>query len=77
MSDPKLLQIIAETLEIPGEAVTDQSSSDTLDAWDSLKHLDIILNVEKAYNVKFKTSEMIQLVSVQELEKALRQYNVL
>lgn len=77
MSESKLIQTIAETLELPPEKITSQTSSDTIEAWDSLKHLDIVLNVERTYNVKFKTSEISELVSVERIEQALRQHNAL
>jgi acyl carrier protein len=77
MSQHNLTQIIAETLELPPEAVTADSSSDTVEAWDSLKHLDVILAVEQTYKVKFKMAEIAHLVSVAQLEEALRQHNAL
>jgi acyl carrier protein len=77
MSQPDLTHVIAEALELPPEEVQPGSSSDTVAVWDSLKHLDVILTVEQSYNVKFKTAEIAQLVSVAKLEEALRQRNVL
>lgn len=77
MSESRLLQTIAEALELPPEMLTDEASSNTIDSWDSLKHLDVVLNVERTYNVKFKTSEITELVSVERIEKALRQHNAL
>jgi acyl carrier protein len=77
MSQPDLTYVIAEALELPPEEVKPNSSSDTVAVWDSLKHLDVILTVEQSYNVKFKTAEIAQLVSVAKLEEALRQRNAL
>ncbi|KYC40120.1 hypothetical protein WA1_29695 [Scytonema hofmannii PCC 7110] len=77
MYDSKLRQAIAEALEIAPEAIASDASSDTIEAWDSLKHLEVVLNIERSYNVKFKTSEIAELVSVARLEDALRQHNAL
>lgn len=77
MSESKLIQTIAEALELPPEKITSKTSSDNIEAWDSLKHLDIVLNVERTYNVKFKTSEISELVSVERIEQALRQHHAL
>lgn len=77
MSESKLIQTIAEALELLPEKITSQTSSDNIEAWDSLKHLDIVLNVERTYNVKFKTSEISELVSVERIEQALRQHHAL
>jgi acyl carrier protein len=77
MSQHNLTQVIAETLDLPPETVTVDSSSDTLEAWDSLNHLNVILAVEQTYKVKFKTTDIAHLVSVARIEEALRQHNVL
>jgi acyl carrier protein len=77
MSQHKLRKTIAEVLEIPAEDITSEASSDNIEAWDSLKHLDIVLNIERAYRVKFKTSEIAELVSVASIEQLLRQYHAL
>lgn len=77
MSYEKLIDTIAEALEVPPEVITKDASSDTIESWDSLKHLDVVLNIERNYNVKFKTSEITKLVSVANIESALRQHNVL
>ncbi|MUG92012.1 hypothetical protein F7734_05875 [Scytonema sp. UIC 10036] len=77
MYESKLRQAIAEALEVAPEVLAPDASSDTIEAWDSLKHLDVILNIERSYNVKFKTSEIAELVSVARIEDALRQHNAL
>lgn len=76
MTTPKLTEAIAEALQVSPEIITPESDSNTIEAWDSLKHLDVVLNIERAYNVKFKTNEIAELVSVAQIEQALRQHNV-
>jgi acyl carrier protein len=77
MPQSKLTAAIAEALEISPAEITSDANSTNLEAWDSLKHLDVILKVEQMYAVKFKTAEIAELVSVTSLEEALRQRNVL
>ena len=35
--------------------------------WDSLKHLNLILEIEKNFKIKFENSEIIKILSIQEL----------
>ena len=37
--------------------------------WDSLKHIQIIVNIEKEFNVKIKTSDVGKLNSFDKLKK--------
>jgi acyl carrier protein len=77
MVDSKLQQIIAEALELSLEAITSEASTDTVEKWDSLGHLKVVLAVEDAFAVKFHTAEIPDLVSIVQLEQALRQRNAL
>jgi acyl carrier protein len=74
MSRDSLREIIAQAISVPTSRVTSNASSGTLEEWDSLGHLNIILAVEGATNVKFSTSEIPQLTSLVKLEDALRRH---
>jgi acyl carrier protein len=39
--------------------------------WDSLKHIQLIINIEKKFNVKIKTSEVFKLSSYNKILKFL------
>ena len=39
--------------------------------WDSLKHIQLILSIEKKFNVKIKTSEVFKLSSYNKILKFL------
>lgn len=71
MADPQLLRVIAEALQLAPDQIGPDASSDIVEAWDSLGHLEVVLAVEHAFNVKFNTSEIAELVSVARLEEAL------
>ena len=54
----KLFFTIAEVLEIKKSSINENSSSDTLKNWDSLAMINIIIELEKQFNVKFDTLEI-------------------
>ena len=43
--------------------------------WDSLKHIQLILNIEKKFNVKIKTSEVYKLSSYKKIIEFLKKNN--
>ncbi|HTQ40748.1 MAG TPA: acyl carrier protein [Pirellulales bacterium] len=71
MGNEFLRKLVADTLQLPLDAVPGDASSETLDAWDSLRHLDIIMAVEAATNVTFQTTEIVELTSLDKLAAAL------
>ena len=70
-SREKLRKIVADALQLPLEAVPADANSDTLDAWDSLRHLDIVMAIESATGVSFSTAEIVELTSLESIEAAL------
>jgi acyl carrier protein len=77
MPDSKLCQVIADALELPSSAITGAADTETLEAWDSLGHLKVILAVEGTYGVQFTPAEIRELISVERLQAELRRRNAL
>jgi len=68
-----LRDILADVLEIAPEQVTPDLTIDTVENWDSFRHLQAILALEGEYGVQFDPQRVPELTSValiqQELEK--------
>jgi acyl carrier protein len=52
--------------------VSPELSAKDVDGWDSLTHIRLILTVQKAFNVKFSTSEIGKLENVGDLVELIR-----
>ena len=47
--------------------LTPQLTADEVDGWDSLKHIRLILSVEKSFHVKFTAAEVGRLKKLEDL----------
>jgi len=74
MQSELVRKIVAQALELPLDQVPPDASSDTLEAWDSLRHLDIVMAIEAATNIRFGTSEIVELTSIAKIEEALARH---
>ena len=54
---------MARVLEIPIEALDDEASPDTIDNWDSLRHMNLVMALEEEFGVQFSTDEVIELLN--------------
>jgi acyl carrier protein len=70
----KLRKIVADALQLPVDAVPADAKSETIEAWDSLRHLDIVMAVEAATGVSFSTAEIVELTSLEGIEAALARH---
>jgi acyl carrier protein len=54
----------ADLFAMPLEAITPQSSPDTIEQWDSMQHLNLMLELEMAFGVKFTPKEQLEMLSI-------------
>lgn len=62
-TDATIQQIMADVFNIPAEEITEESSQDTIEEWDSLKHLDLVVALEEEFNVSIPVEEIGTMVS--------------
>lgn len=66
--DPRLLGevrgLVAEIFNCAPGQVTAESSSETIEGWDSLHHLNLILALEERYAISLDPLEAAELTSV-------------
>jgi acyl carrier protein len=68
MDEPQIYQrlstIFEDVFDEDGIHLTPELSAKDVDGWDSLTHIRLILTVEKAFGIKFSTSEIGKLENV-------------
>jgi acyl carrier protein len=60
----KVRRMAAEVLDVPLDTLTADSSADTVESWDSVQHLNLILEVEQNFGVQADLEHMDQLQSL-------------
>jgi len=66
-----LRDIIADILEVSSDEVTPELNTETVENWDSFRHLQLILAVEGEYGVQFDPQRIPELSSVALLQAEL------
>jgi acyl carrier protein len=69
MSDrlAQLTEIFREVFEDDDLVITRETTAKDVEGWDSLMHVTMIVNVERAFGVKFTSAEVARLKDVGEL----------
>lgn len=67
----KLEEVVSKVLRVPVTQITDDSSQSTLGNWTSFRHIQMITALEKAFGVRFETTEVVAGTSVAELRRIL------
>jgi acyl carrier protein len=76
----RILKVLSQVLNVPVEQLDEESSPDTLENWDSLKHMNLILALEETFAVAFSDDEVVEMLSVgkivETVEKKAQKGNV-
>ncbi len=59
----KVRGITADVLQVPANQLTPQSSPESIEAWDSVHHLNLILAFEQEFGVQFEPEEIDEMNS--------------
>ncbi len=70
--EKKLFKIHADTMNVPEDSVSAESSPKSIPAWDSLKHMRLLLSVEEAFGIAFLDDEIVEIDDTQSLLKNLQ-----
>ena len=68
MENIKIKQVMSAVFEIPVESIADDASSDNIENWDSLRHLNLILALEEEFGVSIPDEEVGNLVNYKLIE---------
>ncbi len=68
MENIKIKQVMSAVFEIPIESIADDASSDNIENWDSLRHLNLILALEEEFGVSIPDAEVGNLINYKLIE---------
>ncbi len=71
-----LKQTMANVFRIKPEDVTEESTMDNLEQWDSLKHLNLVLALEQAFDVTMSEEQALEILSYQLVKAVLSELGV-
>jgi acyl carrier protein len=63
LDEESLKQILATVLKVPVENIDGDTNTDTVESWDSLNHMNLILALEDAYSVRIPDDEATNITS--------------
>lgn len=63
----KLTEIFQDVLDNDEIEVTAETKADDIEEWDSLTNIQLVVAIEKAFGIKFKSSEIMSWSNVGEM----------
>lgn len=71
VTEPELRAVFAAVFEIEANAVTDGSSPETVDKWDSFGHMRLVMTLEERFGVALDMDQVLEIDSFSALRAIL------
>ncbi len=67
----KIKNVMALVFEIEPSQIPESASTSTIDNWDSLNHMNLVVALEEEFNILFSDEEIVEIISLEAVEKSL------
>ena len=71
-----LRSTVAGVLGVSPDYINDESSMDTIDQWDSMKHLNLVLAIEEVFRVSLTEEQSLEMMSLPLIKLVLNEHNI-
>ena len=68
-----IIKIVSSVLNINKKIINNKSGPESLDEWDSLKHLNIILACEDFFKIKFTNDEIVEILDIDTMSTIIKE----
>lgn len=69
----KILVVMADVFGMDVENIPAEAAPGVIEAWDSLKHMNLVLALEDEFNIRFPDEVIEQLISIELIELNVRE----
>ena len=74
--EDRIKNIMSAVFEIPIQEINDESSSDTVVSWDSLKHMNLVIALEEEFEMEFSESEIPEITNYRAIKEVISSYHL-
>ena len=67
--EEKLRALMADLLQLKPEQITDALAMRETETWDSLKHMEVIVTIEKTFNLELTFDEIVAMRTFGEIKR--------
>ena len=73
----KLFSLISKILEVPKTQLSDKSTPESIENWDSYNGLLLVDELESEFKVKFSVEEVFDVHSIADIKRHLKNHGVI
>lgn len=75
--EDKIKQIMSNIFRIIEDEINEESSTENIENWDSLNHINLIISIEEQFAVSISEDEMVEMTIFNNIKRILKDKGVL
>jgi acyl carrier protein len=72
----KIREIMAQVFNVPEVSIDSLSSPDTIESWDSLRHMNLVTALEEEFNVRFTYEQISEMLNFSLIIEVLKENDI-
>ena len=74
MNSTEVKEILAKVLEIDIATIFDKATQKVIAKWDSLQHLNLIVEIEDKYDISIDPEDISEMLSLDKIIETIKKY---
>lgn len=74
MNSKEIMEIMSKVFEIEMSDISENASQKEIMKWDSLQHLNLIVEIEDRYDISIDPEDIAVMVSIEKIIEVLNKY---
>ena len=70
----RIKNIMSSVFQVPLETISDDSSQDTIELWDSLNHMNLIVSLEEEFEIELDDDAIIEMLNFKLIREIIKPY---
>jgi len=72
----RLKTVLSNILSVPQESISDDSSPDTIEKWDSVSHMNVVLALEEEFDISFSDVQIVEMLNYGLIRETMKELGV-
>lgn len=74
--EDRIKRVMAAVFGIAESDITEDASPDTIEAWDSLRHMSLVLALEEEFGVEFTDDQTVEMLNIKLIKAILSEHAI-
>ena len=71
--DGQIIELMATVFDIDSDQIDAKSSVESLDRWDSVNHMHLVIALEEEFDIEFQDNDAVELISFELIRSHLQE----